>query len=287
MTLELFEELSDVLGVFVEKFTNLNIKTNKHSLAWQRFHYNYFDSMTTTLYKSLVHLNYATIQQEKDNVQYAEAFSLVLDKNFKQVRDINFDKFEPKVQQQILKVVLGDLPFLTKGLNEDTYHYIKFNCLNRENRLCGLGGTLFKDSKTGELILNLFYLNIRNERIDSLLEVDFYMKDKAKYIKLYRELALSKVTTPQALKEVLDKKNISSVDFNNDFIYFFGEGYLTFYDKRKYLQSLELVFFTKNSFEEIADVCGFNSTESLITKYKKFESNGYNPIIRYSNILQA
>lgn len=287
MTLELFEELSDVLGGFIEKFSNLNIETNKHSLAWQRFHYNYFDSMTTTLYQSLMHINYATLKEHQNEVQYAQSFSLVLDNDYKQLREVNFEKIAPEVKEQILKVLYTDLPILNKHLSSDEYHHVRFNCLNRKDRLCALGGILFRDSRKGELTLNLFYLNLRNVGNDSLLEIDFYMKDKNKYVKLYNELAARRINTMEDLTSAINEKGLSLEEFNNDFIYFFGEEYLSFHEKRKYIQSLEMVFFTKNSFKEIADSCGYHSSEYLIKKYQSFESQGYTPLIRYSNVIQA
>lgn len=287
MTLELFEELTDVFGEFIEKFANLNINANKHSLAWQRFHYNYFDSMSTTLFESLMHINYATIKEHHEDIQYAQSFSLVLDNNLNQTREVNFQKITPDVKEQINKVLSSDLPNLVRNLSSDQYHYIKFNCLNRKNRLCGLGGTFFKDSKRGEIVLNLFYLNLQNERIDSLLDIDFYMKDKAKYMTLYKELAINKVNSEQELIIALSAKGLTLDNFNNDFVYFFGEEYLAFHEKRKYIQSLEMVFFTKNSFKEIADTCGYQSSDFLIQKYQTFESNGHAPIIRYSNVIHT
>jgi len=287
MTLELFEELSDVLGGFIEKFAGLNIETNKHSLAWQRFHYNYFDSMTTTLYQSLMHINYATLKDHQSEVKYAQSFSLVLDNECKLIREVNFEKIAPEAKEQITKVLATDLPILNKHLSSDEYHYVRFNCLNRKDRLCALGGIFFRDSHKGELILNLFYLNLRNEGNDSLLEIDFYMKDKNKYLKFYNQLASNKINTIEGLTEFINDKELSLEEFNNDFIYFFGEEYLTFHEKRKYIRSLEMVFFTKNSFKEIADHCGYHSSEYLIKKYQTFESNGATPIIRYSNVIQA
>lgn len=285
MKLELFEEVSDTLTKFINDFVDIPSNINKYSIAWQRFHYNFFKSMTTSLFESMLHLNYATIHNHKQEIQYIQAFSMVVDSNYNIINTIDFDSIDEVTRYNIMDVVIAECKSQRDNWQENSYHFTKFNCLNRKNKLCTMSGTVLKDTQNNKFIFNLFYINIKTNLNDSHLEIDFYMKDKGRYNEIYQSLICNNNLSEEALKRILQQKGISESTFKEDFMYFYGDNFMDYYNKERYLRGLQLLFFTKDSLSEIAKQCGFQSIRPLYLKYNKANDLKKHSLIRYSNIM--
>ncbi|WP_158210775.1 hypothetical protein [Myroides phaeus] len=285
MKLELFEEVSDTLAKFINEFVDIPSSANKYSIAWQRFHYNFFKSMTTSLFESMLHLNYATLLNQKKEIQYAQAFSIVVDSNYNIINTIDFDTIDETTQYNVMDVVITECKGQRDNWQENKYHFIKFNCLNRKNKLCTISGTVLKDVRNNKFIFNLFYINIKTNLNDVLLEIDYYTKDKKKYNDLYHELISINNITESKLYAILEDKGISKTTFNDDFMYFYGDTFWNFYNKERYIRGLQLLFFTKDSLYEIATQCGFKSIRPMYVKYIRANHLKKHSLIRYSNMM--
>lgn len=285
MKLELFEEISDTLAKFIKEFVDIPSNANKYSIAWQRFHYNFFKSMTTSLFESMLHLNYATILNHKQDIQYSQAFSIVVDSNYNIINTIDFESIDEVTRYNVMDVVIAECKSQRDHWSENKYHFTKFNCLNRKNKLCTISGTVLKDAQNSKFIFNLFYINIKTNLSDVHLEIDFYMKDKNKYNDIYQCLATKQNLTKIDLKEILEQKEIHENIFNEDFMYFYGDNFWDYYNKERYIRGLQLLFFTKSSLYEIATQCGFESVRPLYAKYIRANHLKKHSLIRYSNIM--
>ncbi len=285
MKLELFEEVSDTLAKFIKEFVDIPSSANKYSIAWQRFHYNFFKSMTTSLFESMLHLNYATILNHKQDIQYAQAFSMVVDSNYNIINTIDFESIDEVTKYNVMDVVIAECKSQRDHWQENQYHFIKFNCLNRTNKLCTISGTVLKDFQNNKFIFNLFYINIKTNLNDVHLEIDFYMKDKSKYNEIYQQLITSNSLSEKELKELLYQKGVSESTFKEDFMYFYGDNFWDYYNKERYIRGLQLLFFTKDSLYEIATQCGFESIKPMYVKYIRANHLKKHSLIRYSNIM--
>lgn len=285
MKLELFEEVSDTLARFINEFVDIPSSTNKYSIAWQRFHYNYFKSMTTSLFESMLHLNYASLLSQRSNIKYAQAFSIVIDSNYNIINTIDFDNIDQETQYNILDAAISECKMQCDHWEENKYNFLKFNCLNRRNKLCTLSGTVLKDIYNNKIVFNLFYINLKTDLNDMLLDVDYYTKDKKKYNELYLELAKINDLTESKLEEKIREKGISLETFKEDFIYFYGDTFGDYYNKERYIRGLELLFFTKNSLYDIAIKCGFKSIRPMYVKYIRANHLKKHSLIRYSNMM--
>ncbi|MDM1408753.1 hypothetical protein [Myroides sp. DF42-4-2] len=282
MKLELFEEVQSKLTHFVRHFVKITPYGNLNSLAFQHYHYNNFKAMTSTLFEALLHINYAQLQKSEDKITYSTPFSLTLNESQELIREIDFSKIKLDKQRKIRCAVQQEIKEKFSNQPANSYSSISFNCLDRSKQMCALVGTIHI-SENREYTVNLFYLKIDTQLEDLLLDFNYYLKDKNKHLCIYNTLLESETAHDIKLLSLLQQQQLSPEDFEENFIYFFGDTLLDYQKKERFLKSLELLLFSPNSMEEIAKTCEKKRTPYTLSQFfNSARSSRNNAVIRYN-----
>ncbi|TDS64186.1 helix-turn-helix transcriptional regulator [Myroides indicus] len=281
MKLELFEEVQSNFERFVKRFVSLPIKGNPSSLAYQHYHFHYFQAMASIIIDAMTHINYAQLGKEENNIVYSQSFSISLNSQGALKKQIFFDKLDQQSQKSILKTIIQKLDTLQVLNSKNKYQSIRFDCLNRENKLCMICGTLLIDSNSNSYIFDLHYLKIKTDYDDMFLAPDYYLNDKIKLQHIYQSLSEIKSLDETTLLSVLKQNDLAEDDFKANVLYYFGDDFKEYLRKKRLMKSLEMLLFTDNTIFEIADSCGYKSSYPLFRAYYQMHFLQNKALIRY------
>lgn len=281
MKKELFQEIEVTYCRFLRKFCDLPQEGNPLSLAYQSYHYNNFKALTTTLNDALHHVNYAQINTFEEDIVFNTTFNIVLDQEGKMIRNIQFDCLTTDTKLEINTILQKQVSLLTDTqINSNSYVPIIYDCLNNKDRFCMLYGTLFIDAINLNYVFNLNYVKILAENEINAIEKTKIKKDKIDLI--YNQIKQHSLLDLKQLINILQVHSVSLDEFENSMHCYYGDSVEIFSKKEQMLKSLELILFTRNNINEIANACGYKSPISLYRIYHQSNKLNNNAIIRYA-----
>lgn len=281
MKKELFKEIEVTYCRFLRKFCDLPQKGNPSSLAYQSYHYNNFKALTTTLKDALHHVNYAQINTFEQDILFNATFNIVLDQEGKMIRNIHYDRLTMDMQLEINTILQRQLNTIADTqINDNSYIPITYDCLKDKDKFCMLYGTLFIDTKSLNYVFNLNYIKISAEEPIHTLRLTKVKKDKIDLI--YNQIKQHNILDLKQLINFLQVQSISLDDFEDSMQCYYGDNLEIFTRKEQILKSLELILFTRNNINEIANACGYKSPISLYRIYHQSNKLNNNAIIRYA-----
>jgi len=131
--------------------------------------------------------------------------------------------------------------------------------------------------------ISFIFSKLETQLDDLLLNFNYYLKDKNKHLTIYNTLLENGTADDKKLLILLNKNNLSNKEFQENMMYFFGDTLEDYQRKERFLKSLELILFSKNSLEEISSTCKQKRSPYNIAQFfsnTKYPKN--NAVIRYN-----
>lgn len=280
MKQQLFDVLCSKVDSFIAQFEQIPINKINDGLAWEQFYFTYFSSMTNTLISSINHLDYVQFQSSVVVPKSVDNICLSFDKNNQLTRAIDFNQQNPS-HQLITKYLADNLEKIRTTKETDSYQKIFCKDVVNDKKYI-ISGTSYLNSRTHNITLNFCIIEVKTEAKPVSSNSFTPSIDRSICKEVFEKFIKVGDCTTTSASNIANSIGLDLTTLNNNFKYYYGDEMVKHCRKERLLKSLELILFSSDEIDDIANKYGFFNGEQLLTNLNAIPHIDTNNLIRYN-----